>query len=120
MKRPFIIACWHLQEDSWTYGDWKQYVAFINDHTAVCCRASLAPTIWGSIGFSILLAILLIVINMPHSMIDWVNLAIITFVGFALLGPAFIELVTPWRWMVPVDRPFKGSNGTFDRRDYVD
>lgn len=118
--KPFIIRKWHLQEDSWTGGDYRQYVAFVDDETAVICRHSNAPLLFGALGFALLVAIALLVLNSPRDMIDWWGAFFVSIVGLMLVGPLVVEVITPWRWMVQLHKPMKKRpDGSF-YRDYLD
>lgn len=120
MMKPFIIRDSCLQKDSWTHGDYVQYVAFVDDDTAVVCRRSMAPTIFGALGLAMLAALFLIVFNADYTRIDWWGVFFVAVIGFALIGPAVVEWITPWKWMVQTQREMKRlPDGSF-RRDYLD
>jgi hypothetical protein len=120
MMKPFIITKYNLQRDSWSHGDYIQYVAFVDDDTAVICRRSAAPFIFGALGFAMLLVIGLLVLNSPSDMIDWWGAGIVSIIAFMLIGPMTVELITPWRWMVQLRPEMKRRpDGSF-YRSYLD
>lgn len=106
-----------LQRDSWTHGDWRQYVAFLDDGSAICCRISGLPATLAVAGFIILalagMGFLTAGMGVP---VYWWRIYAFAFVGFALLGPWLITWFTPWRMIVPVsEKMVADENGSYWR-----
>lgn len=90
-----------LQKDNWTGGDWTQYVAFLDDGSAICCRMSGIPVTLAMIGF-VLLSLPVMAAFMAYNGVDviWPRIFETAFVGFALMGPWLVTWFTPWRMIV--------------------
>jgi hypothetical protein len=120
MMRPLIVRKSCLQEDSWTHGNWKQYIAFIDDDTVVVCRRAVMPVVVGLLGLAVLTLALMVAVTTPFELVHWDRLFSVAVGAFFFMAPAIIELFTDWRWMVPVARPMKRhADGSF-WRDYYD
>lgn len=120
MKRFLIIHRDRakLQRDSWTYGDWRQYVVFLDDGSAVSCRISGVPATLAMIGFIVLAIVAMLVWVMVATPLPviWGRLFFLTSIGFALLGPWLVTWFTPWRIVIPVSEPMKpDSDGSYWR-----
>lgn len=120
MMQPFIVRKQCLQEDSWTNGDWRQYIAFIDRDTAVICRPSPGPIIFGLFGFALLAVLMLLILSTQDwSMVDWWGFGCVSIISFMLMGPLIIEFFTNWRWMIALHECKRRSDGSF-YRDYLD
>ena len=107
----------HLHEDGWTYGDWRQYVAFRANGSAVICRLSELPSYLGMLGFGLLLVVAMIVL-VPHpEHVRWGRLFVFAFVGFLLLAPGLLNWLSPYRLVVALSAPtWPDANGLHWRR----
>lgn len=108
MNRYLIIKRKALFEDGWTYGDWRQYVAWRDDGTASCVRMSRLPGYLSLLGVC-LLSLAATVVFADWSTggllpLAWGRLFWLTFAGFAALGLAGWFTVTPWRLTVIVGK----------------
>lgn len=107
MKRR-IVRRSSLQVDGFTYGDWRQYVAFLDDGTAICCRISTLPATLAIVGFALLTmaacGVLMLASGIP--VYSW-RVAGCAFLGFALAGPWAVTWFTDWRLVVPVSEPMQ-------------
>lgn len=93
-----------LKVDGWTYGDWRQYVAFLDNDEAVCVRHSDLTLFLAMIGL-VLLALAGFCVWVWASMdmpLLWGRLAALTLIGFVLIGPERVRWLTPWRLVVVV------------------
>jgi hypothetical protein len=120
MKRFLIIHRDRakLQMDGKTYGDWRQYVAFLDDGSAVCCRISGVPATLAMIGFILLFIAAMCVLMAVATPLPpiWGRLFVLTFIGFAMLGPWLVTWFTPWRIVIPVSgRMNPDSDGSYWR-----
>lgn len=120
--KPLIVRKNCLRKDSWTGGDFTQYLAQIDKETLIVCRHSSIPLIFGVLGFAMLVAIGMLIVRSPSHLIDWWGAFIVSSIGFMLMGPVLVELITPWRWMVQLHKPLKarrdGQGNTYWYRDY--
>jgi hypothetical protein len=117
MKLPDHQAPSALKYDNWSYGDWRQYVAFLDDGSAICCRIASLPTILAMFGFA-LLALPAMAMFMAYNGVDviWPRVFETAFVGFVLLAPFFITWLTPWRLIVPLGKKMlPDENGSYWR-----
>ncbi len=106
-----------LQVDGWTYGDWRQYVAFFPNDTARCVKIAEMPAILAMIGFVLLtlpaMAAFMAFNGVP---VNWPNVIKTTAVGLVLPLPWAVTWFTKWRLVVPVSKVMKADeNGCYDR-----
>lgn len=106
-----------LQTDGFTYGEWRQYVAFLPDKTAVCCRYALLPTYLMVIGVVLLsLPLMAAYLAWNGVSVDWPRTIGIAGIGLALLAPWTIMWLTPWRLLVAVSEPMTADErGVYTR-----
>lgn len=94
-----------LQADGWTYGDWRQYVAFFPDNSARCCRASTLPMSLAMFGLAFAaLPVMAVFMAYQGVPVAWPNVICTALAGLAMLVPEVVTWLTPWRLMVPVSK----------------
>ena len=120
MTRYLIIRRQALSQDSWTYGDWRQYVAFLDNDEAVCCRGSSLP-------FNLLLTGIVLIalagmgtwvaLAAPAVPVYWWRIFAVAATGFAMTGVQFVVWFTDWRLMVMVSQKMpRKDDGTWERK----
>lgn len=107
-----IIRRGALCEDSWTYGDWRQYIAFRDNGDACCVRMSVLPSILAMLGASLLAVV---AVAAQGVLVRWPVMAFYAFLGFALCGPALVQLLTDWRLVVVVLTCTRKGEGRWER-----
>lgn len=117
MKRYIALKRAALFEDGWTYGDWRQYVAWKDKDTAACVRMSRLPFILGLVGTCLVLVVTMAVMSVAPvwSLIAWPRTLVMLFVGFAFIGVGLLFSVTKWRLVVVVGEVRKQADGSFHR-----
>ena len=102
----FITQAEDYWLDSWTYGDWRQYVARRRDGSLQPCRVSGLPGVLAAIGFflmtPILFACLLHWNGMSSEQLAWGRAIVSFFVGTTLCVPWVICWTTKWEIMTAV------------------
>jgi hypothetical protein len=109
-----------LSEDSWTYGDWRQYVAFLPGDRAVCCRVSGIPASLGVMGLIIAAIACMSVLSavMMGIPLYWDRVTITGMIGILFMVPMLVTIFTPWRLVKTVSKIMhRNANGGF-LRDY--
>lgn len=67
----FIVHRSNLWEDSWTYGDWRQYMCKRADGALQCARVSGLPLIIGALAFLVFGSAVMAMVTMPSALIAW-------------------------------------------------
>lgn len=118
MTDYLIVKRGQLKVDGWTGGDWRQYVAFLDDKSAYCVRHSgLTGTVF-FIGIALLLMAGMGVFIAWNGQVEvyWERVIGIAVIGAVLLLPALITWLTPWRLVVKVsDKMLPDENGSYWR-----
>lgn len=110
-----------LQVDGFTYGDWRQYVAFFPDNSARCCRVSSLPATIAMVGmlfFLMAVCGVLVALGAEGTLanIIWPRVLWTAAIGLMLWIPWAITWFTPWRLMVTVsERMMPDERGVYTR-----
>jgi hypothetical protein len=105
-----------LQRDSWTYGDWGQYLAFRDNGEACCVRHALLPIYCAIAGLILLwFPALAIACAVQGMAVSWNSIAGVAFAAFLLLGPEVVLSFTDWRLVVVVLTCTRKGDGTWER-----
>lgn len=85
-----------LNLDGWTYGEWTQYVAFLGDDSAQCCRRAQLPTLLSMLGcFLFAIVLLCRVFFGPFGTAGWFLL----WTAGAMQSLIAVEILTGSLWM---------------------
>lgn len=120
MNRYLIIKRRALFADGWTYGDWRQYVAWRDDGSACLVRMSNLPLFASLVGVFFLLAAgcgTWLKVEAPDAIVGWGKLFGYACLGFALVAPLLITWLTQWRLCVIVGRAVRRADGSYWRAD---
>lgn len=123
-----------LSRDSWTYGDYRQFIAERDDGSLQPCRSSKIPFHLTMFGFVLLMIVGMIFLNftLGDRIVNWGNAYIMTFIGFVSFGVGLgLEIgdyrlmkATGWRSYdgkrrhyfeeQPMDGQLGGQRGNYD------
>lgn len=101
MRKPYLIIHKRaLSEDSWTYGDWRQYIARRDNGGLQCCRISILPLFATVIpaAFLLLVAMAVLIGNMSVANLNPLPVLI----AFMVLGLGAALQFGDYRLAVPV------------------
>jgi hypothetical protein len=117
MKGSYLIIRREaLKVDGWTYGDWRQYVAFLDNGDACCVRISALPFVLAMVGFvALCLPAMALFFWWQGVDVAWTRVGVLAFIGFCLLGPEAVLAFTTWRLCVIVGTATKRSDGSWER-----
>lgn len=104
MIRRFYVRRDQLKEDGWTYGDWRQYVAWHDDDSPSIVRLSSAPIRFAIVGFVAIataLPAIMVGLERPEA-VDLTRTMALAVLGLMLLCPLLVQIMTPWRLVVVV------------------
>lgn len=98
-----IVRRSDLKVDGWTYGDWRQYVAFLPDGSAICCRIAGWPSGLAMVGFVALsLPLMGLFFAFNGVPVNWSRIIATALIGLLALVPWAVTWFTRWRFVVPV------------------
>lgn len=101
----FICKSEDMWLDSWTYGDWRQYVCKRPDGALQCARISTMPASIGTAGallfFSLVIVLAILLFNVPDK-VAWERASIALSISFSMMLPAINMIYSKHRLMVAV------------------
>lgn len=106
-----------LKEDNWRYGEWRQYVAFVDEERAYPCRCSTLP-LFAALGGLVLLGLAFtgVAAAAYHGIgVYWDRVAIMSLVGFLLIGPELLFYFSQWRLVKTVGPQFRRTQDGYFR-----
>lgn len=111
-----IVKLADRMEDSWTYGDWTQFIIQRPDGKRQCARHSSIPWLMAVLGMLLLgFVALSAVASLVAFPVMWDRVLKILLVGLVLFIPLALEFATGRRLMVTVGLPFIGKPGSDHR-----
>lgn len=118
-----IVRAAALQEDGWTYGEWRQFVAYLDNGQAVCCRHARWP-FYAFLSGLLLLATIAVATWANHTQgvpLYWGRVYWAAVLAFALTGPQLLFSLTGWRCVARVG-PYmdREPDGTYRRNFFGD
>jgi hypothetical protein len=116
LGQRLIVRREALKEDSWTYGEWRQYIVFRDNGDACCVRLSTLPHMLFLIGLVGLTLPLMGAFFWWNGVgIAWGNVAWSTGISFALVTPHLIQRLAGWRLVVVVLTCTRKGDGSWVR-----
>ncbi len=102
----FITHADSYNLDSWTYGDWRQYVATRSDGSLQPCRISGLPAVSMMLGCVLMMPIIFALIfyfqGVDPEKLAWGRATGAAIIGFVMTIPWIICWTTPWEVMTAV------------------
>jgi hypothetical protein len=105
---PFFIHKRALSEDSFTFGNWRQYIAKRDDGALQPVRKTMIPGVLVCIGLCLLelvgLAVFLtpVLVEHPRPITNWDYVYTLTFLGFMCFGVGMGLIYGEYKMVVPV------------------
>jgi hypothetical protein len=108
MSKYFFCHYDQMWEDSWTYGDWKQYICNRGTETQ-CARGSRLPFFLMSMGLTFIATVLLAILFYGADGVRWDRAIPTLAIGILLVLPITYEFFTGRFLMVAVGPMNKGA-----------
>lgn len=104
MRNNYIIIRQRaiMGQDSFTYGNWRQYIVKRDDGAIQPCKHSMLPFWAGLFGMVVLAIVAMVVFMIPPSLVKWPNLWVMTFIGFAAATTGLMLQFGTYRLMYAV------------------
>ncbi|MGN6819444.1 MAG: hypothetical protein ACTHJR_12310 [Sphingomonas sp.] len=107
MTKHFFVHTRDMWQDSWTYGDWRQYLCKRGE-TTQCAKFSAIPFAITTIASCWLIMMAVLLTFYPHDVLNMTNIiATMSLAGFIVIAN-FLLYVTDYNLMVavgPLNRP---------------
>lgn len=108
-----------MKVDGFTYGEWRQYVAFLDDaeRSAYCVRFSGLPPIMGVIGFTLsMVPLMAAYLAFEGVEVNWPYAFTMLGISSILMIPLLLRLVTSYRLVVKVSgKMLPKDDGSYER-----
>lgn len=107
--KPFFCSADDMWQDSWSYGDWRQYICNRPNGETQCARFSTAPVFMG-LASVVLVTIVVMAMMLPMGTLRPDAALVLIVVAFVLALPIIAGYFSGWYLMVPVGPLNQGAH----------